>query len=452
MHLTATTRKIPRQFFATPLLIIYIFIALIIVGTLLLLLPFTHHGEGMTPFVVALFTTTSAITVTGLVVENTASYWTRTGQVFILGMMYVGGLGFMTLATFLLIIIGRRVTLAQRLMVREMLFVNQLGGLVRLAIGIIVVATAIQFLGAVALFIRFYSLYTPAEAVWQAVFHSVSAFNGAGFVVLNEPNGIIDFQGDRAMLIILTLLIFVGAISYLAIIDILRFRKFRLYSLNTKLVLVFTAILTLIAMTAFLAQEYRNPQTLGPLSVGDKVVGSVFQAVSSRTAGFTIVDLGVTNQDTNFLTTGLMFIGGASASVSGGIKVNTLAVIVVAVLAGFKGRSHASGFGREIPWAQVQRAMVIGGIGFGFLFFVTVLVGTIEDGFQFLDLLFEVTSAFGTVGLSTGLTSDLSTWSKLILVVTMFLGKLGPLTLGLTMAQQPERHLYRYPQEGVVIG
>ncbi len=452
VRLTVTSRKPPSRFVSTPLMIVYLFAGLIVLGTLLLLLPFTHHQGGFTPFLVALFTATSAITVTGLVVQDTAAYWTRTGHVIILGMMYLGGLGIMTFATFLLVLIGHRVTIAQRLLVREILLVNQLGGLVRLAIGIVLVATAIQVVGFLALFARFYFLYPPAEAVWQAAFHSVSGFNGAGFVVLNEPNQLMDFQGDIAILGILTLLIFIGAISYLVIIDLVRYRRFSPLTLNTKLVLVFTAALTLIGIVGFLGPEYGNPQTLGPMPVGEKIAATLFQVNSGRTAGFTVFDLGDAHEHTNLLTAVLMFIGGASASVAGGIKLNTIAVIFLAVAAILRGSNNVSAYGREIPFEQVQRAMIIGAIAIAFVFVAVLLLSITESAFRFLDLFFESMSAFGTVGLSTGVTPHLSSIGQLILVVTMFIGKLGPLTVGLSMAQRSERDLYRYSQEPVMMG
>ena len=452
VSLTVTTRKVPSRALASPLILIYAFAGLITIGTLLLLLPFTHHGGGFTPFVTALFTATSAVTVTGLIVQDTAEYWTRIGHVFILGLMFVGGLGFMTIATFLLILIGQRVTLAQRLLVRESLGVNQLGGLVRLTVAIVAVAVAIQLLGFVALFIRFSLLYSPAEAVWQAVFHAVSGFNNAGFVALREPGGLSHFQGDEALLGIMVLLIILGAISYWVMVDVVRVRRFSLFTLTTKLVLILTATLLLIGTVVFLASEYRNPDTLGQLSWSQKLVTSVFESASGRTAGFATVDFGETEQHTNFFFTSLMFIGGASGSVAGGIKINTLAIVLVAVLSTLRGRSHATAFGREIPASQVQRAMVIGSLATALVFLVATVLTFSESEFDFIDLFFESVSAFGTVGLSTGLTPSLSSMGHLILIITMFVGRLGPLAIGLAMAQHTETDVYRYAQERVTMG
>jgi len=452
VRLTVTTRKVPSRAFASPLILIYAFAGLITVGTLLLLLPMSHRGSGGTPFVTALFTATSATTVTGLVVQDTADYWTRTGQVFILSLMFVGGLGFMTIATFLLILIGGRISLAQRLLVRESLGVNQLGGLVRITIGIVLVAVGIQAAGFVALFVRFSFIYSPAEAVWHAVFHAVSAFNNAGFIVFKEPGGVAAFQEDEPVLGVMLVLVVLGSVGYWVMVDVVKVRKFSLFTLTTKLVLIMTAALLLIGTTVFLASEYQNPDTLGPLPVERKLMVSLFESASGRTAGFTTVDFGKTEQHTNFFFTSLMFIGGASASVAGGIKINTFAVVLVAVLSTMRGRSRASAFGREIPGAQVQRAMVIGALSIGLVFLVALALVFSQNGFDFIDLFFESVSAFGTVGLSTGLTSELSSAGHMILIIAMFVGRLGPIAIGIALAQQARRDIYRYPQERVTMG
>jgi len=452
VHLTVTARKVPSRALASPLLLIYAFATLIALGTMLLLLPFAHNGGGFTPFMVALFTATSAVTATGLVVEETAVYWTRVGQVFILGLMFVGGLGFMTIATFLLILIGQRVTLAQRLLVRQSLGVNQLGGLVRLTVGIVLFAVGIQLLGFVALFARFSFEYPLAEAIWQAAFHTVSGFNNAGFVVLKESGGLVNYVADGAILGIIAALCVIGALSFWVIVDIVRVRRFALFTLTTKLVLTFTIALIVIGALGFLGFEYENPATIGHMSLKDKIVSSIFHSVTGRTAGFATVDFGATEQQTNFFFTGLMFIGGASASVAGGIKINTFAVVVIAVLSTIRGRSHVAVFGRELPQAQIQRAMVIATVAIAFVFLVATLLTFSEEGFDFIALLFESVSSFGTVGLSTGLTPDLSSWGHAILVISMFFGRIGPLTLGLAMAQRTESDPYRFAEERVTIG
>lgn len=451
VSLTVTSRKGPSRALASPLILIYVFAVLIAIGTALLLLPVAHEGSGFTPFIDALFTAASAVTVTGLVIQETSTYWTRAGQVMILGMMFVGGLGFMTIATFLLILIGQRVTLSQRLLVKESLGVDHMGGLVRLTMGIVLVAVVIQIAGFVALVVRFSFLYPPAEAVWQAVFHAVSGFNNAGFIALTEEDALTHFRSDGVVLGTIGTLIVLGAISFWVLVDIVRVRRFSLFALTTKLVLVLTTTLVVVGTVVFLASEYMNPGTLGPLPVGQKLSTSVFESISGRTAGFTTVNYNETTQHTNFFLTALMFIGGASGSVAGGIKINTMAVVMAAVLSTLRGRTNTVAFGREIPQLVVQRAMVVGAVSTTFVFMVAMLLTFSQTGFDFIDLLFEAMSAFGTVGLSTGLTAEISIWGQAIIVGTMFIGRLGPLAIGLAMAQRAGVDLYRYPSERVTI-
>ena len=450
---TVANRRLQSRFATSPLLIIYFFVAIIFLGTMLLLLPFSSRAEGSPPFSVALFTATSAITVTGLVVQETAFYWTRAGQAIIMGMIYIGGLGFMTIATFLLIILGQRVTLTQRLLMRENLMLDQFGNLVRLTVAIVLAATGIQLLGFIILFTYFYLfLYPLGEAAWQAAFHAVSAFNNAGFIAFNHPSGLMVFQTDKFIVGVMGALIFTGGISYLVVIDLIRARRFSRFSLNTKLVLAGTTSLLFLGFAAIFVLEFNNPDTIGHLSVLDKATVSLFQSISDRTAGFGIVDISRAHDGTNVLQMSLMFIGGASASVAGGIKVNTMAVVFIALVAQIRHRNNVSAFGREVPDRQVQRAYLIVGVSVAFVFLVVMLLSITEDGEDTLAVIFEAISAFGTCGLSLGLTSVLSPVGQLLIAATMFVGKLGPLLIGVTMSQSSESDLYRYAQERVTIG
>lgn len=454
--MSVDSRKVQSRALTSPLIIIYVFAGLIAVSTLILSLPFTHHGGGFTPFVVALFTATSAITVTGLTVQETSTYWTTAGQFILMGMIFIGGLGFMSLATFALVIVGQRVTLSQRLLIRESFGGDLLGighaSIVQLTVGIVLFAVVSQLVGFIVLAVRFWSLYPAEQALMMALFQAVSAFNNAGFVFLPEESGLAAFKSDGWVMVVTALMIFLGAISYGVIFDVVRHRRFRLFGLTTKLVLILTVLTILLGTIVFLVFEYRNPETLGLLPVGQKIATAAFEAVSGRTAGFTTLDYSTTEQETNFMITSLMFIGGASASVAGGIKVNTLAVILVAVLSTIRGRSSAAAFGREIPEEQVRRAMVIGAISITVVFVVVVSLNITDGALAFLDLFFESVSAFGTVGLSTGVTSTLTHWGQLVLVAAMFVGRVGPFTMGIAMAQQGEGDRYRFATERVTIG
>ena len=404
----------------------------------------------------ALFTATSAITVTGLTVEVTATYWSGFGKIIILLLMFIGGLGIMTTGAFLLVLIGRRVSIFQRQLIKEsisILPVNEVGGVVQLVIRIVAISISVQIIGFIVYLIKLLTEMDLKNAIPHALFLSVSAFNNAGFTAFVNSDSVNIYQQDITIIITTTILILIGAVSVWVVADVLAFRnKTSLYSLNTKLVLSGTFILTILGALVFFAFEYNNAATIQDLSLPNKIMISIFESVSGRTAGFTTVEYGNTEQPTNFLMTGLMFIGGASGSVAGGIKINTFAVICVAIISTLQGRTRASIFGREISSIIVKRAMVIGAIGTAIVFMFSFILTAVEPQFDFIDLLFEIVSAFGTVGLSTGLTSDLSRWGHLILIIAMFIGRVGPLALGLAMTQRSQKENYRYTQERVTIG
>ena len=450
--MTTAWRRRQSRASASPLILVYIFAGLIAVGTALLMLPATQHGEGFTPFMDAFFTATSAVAVTGLVVQDTPTYWTSVGQIIVIALVYVGGLGFMTVATFMLILIGQRLTLTQRLLVRESLGVNRLGGLVRLTVGVVILATLIQLLGFGALLARFWFVMPQEEAMWHAAFLSISSFNNAGFMSLTNPDALSAYRDDAAVLGIMAGLILLGSIGYATMADMVLTRRFSLFALNTKFVLIVTGALLLFGCAMFLLFEHDNPNTIGELPVGEKLLVSAFESTSGRTAGFSTVEFGETREYTSLTFCGLMLIGGATGSVAGGIKVNAFAIIVLTLLAMIRGRERASAFRREVPRSQIQQAMAIGLFSVGFVFLCTILLSVTESGLPFLNLLFESFSAAGTVGLSRGITPIVSTWGQIILIGAMFIGRVGPVTLGLALGQRTDVEVYRNAQERVTIG
>lgn len=451
LHITAAPPRVPPKNFGSPYMLMGGFAFLIGVGTLLLLLPFTNTQGGITPFSDAFFTAASAVTVTGLVVVDTPTYWSFSGQLVIMVLIFTGGLGIMTSATFLLVIIGQRITLANRLLMRESLGVNQLGGLIRLTLRIVFVVVAIQIVGFLVLFARLVYEYPLGTALWQAGFHAVSAFNNAGFVILPDSQSLSAFQQDYALLIPLILLIVLGGLSYSVMLDVFGYRRFNRYMLDTKLVVVVTTALLLLGTGVIFIAEYANPATFGSLPVWTKILDSFLLSASGRTAGFTTVDFGDMEQHSNFFLTGMMFIGGASASTAGGIKVNTFAVLLAAVLSSIGGKTHVTAFGREIPQTQVYRALTVLMLGMATVFAVALFL-TVSEGFPFIQILFETISAFATVGLSTGITDELSQMGRLIIILTMYFGRIGPITLALILAQREEAVPYRYAEERVKIG
>jgi trk system potassium uptake protein TrkH len=434
------------------LLIVYAFGALIAVGTLLLLLPFTHHGDGLTPIEDALFTATSATTVTGLVTVDTPSYWTRFGQLVILVMMFAGGLGIMTLASSLLVLAGQRVSLTQRLVMRETIGTAVLSNIANTTMLLVIWAVAAQAIGFVVLAIKFSSIYSAPDALWHALFQAVSGFNNAGFTSLPEGENMSAFQTDYVVVGTIALLIVLGSTGFWVAADVFRHRGFSTLSLNTKLVLIMTGILLVAGVAVFFAFESGNDATIGGLSTIDQLVTSAFHSVN-RTSGFSVVDLGVANDQTNAFYTILMFIGGASASVAGGIKVNTAAIIVVAVVASIRGKTEASVFDRRLPAHQVQWAFALAILAFLAASVVVFLLTAIEDRFTFIDVLFESISAFATVGFSAGITPDLSVAGKLLLTAAMFVGRVvPPMVIVVALSQQGEGRPFRYPRDNVLVG
>ena len=441
----------PERKFESPLILIYGFGSLIAIGTLLLWLPYFNTIGRFTPFLTALFTATSASTVTGLVVVDSATHWSRAGQGVIMALMEVGGLGFMSTATFLLVIITQRVTVADQLVMREFLGVSRRSGLVRLTIQVVIVSLILQTAGFLVFLWRFLPMFETGEAVWQAMFLAISGFNNAGFNILPDSPSVALFRNEMWVLGPLTALIIVGGISYSVLAEFMRFKRFSRFSLDSRMVIILSLALWMLGAIVLFVSEFGNEATLKGLPVGSQIIDSVFHSVSGRTAGFTTIDFARTEQHTNFFFTGLMFVGGASGSTAGGIKVNTMAVILIAVLASIRGRAQVEVGGREIPAAQIQRALAIAFLGIGFVFIVAFFL-VVAEGFPFDDILFETVSAFGTVGLSSGITADLSVWGKSLLAATMFVGRLGPLTLALALGQSPQRAIYRYSQERVRIG
>ncbi len=459
IHLTR--RSVPVRGVASPMMVVYGFLALATVGTVLLYLPVASTGDESTPLVDAIFTAVSAVTVTGLVVADTATHWSLFGKGVIFALIFVGGLGFMTSAAFLLILVGQRLGLQNQLAIRRGLGVRQLGGLAALVRNIVITAIAFQVLGATALFLRWYvfgSLWegiSAREAVWQSAFHAVSAFNNAGFVIFPPDrvggDSLAGFATDYAVLGVIGLLIIFGGISYAVIYQLIRVRRPSRFSLDTKLILVATVALLLMGAAFVFVVEFDRPETFGNRAVHEKAIEALFQGATLRTAGFTTIDWSATTEHTNIATESLMFIGGASASTAGGIKIGTFAVIVVTILGTLRNRRHIMVFGRELPADIIRQAMVVGLVAVATVFTFTMLMAAVED-LPLSKILFETVSAFGTVGLSSGITGDLTDAGRAILTVAMFTGRFGPLTLALLMQGREEIEPYRFAEETIRIG
>jgi trk system potassium uptake protein TrkH len=425
--------------------------AVIAAGTLVLMLPFASESGTATDPLTALFTATSAACTTGLAVVDTQEHWSLFGEAAIVILMQVGGLGFLVSSTLILLLIGRRLTLHDRLQVREALGEGTLGGVVGLVRRIIVFALVVEAGGAVLLTGHFLAHEPPLVALWYGIFHTVAAFTNAGFDLLGGFQSLSGHRGEPFLLLVVSVLIILGGISYAVVADVRAERRFARLALDTKLVLVATGALLMVGTAGFLVLEFRNDQTLGAMGPAQALVQSAFFSAAARTAGLASINVGAFREETLFFMMGLMFVGGAAGSTTGGIKVNSLAVLAAAIISASKGRERVVAFGREIPAPVVMRALTAATLAM-IVVVNAALILTITERVAFLPLAFEATSAFSTAGFSTGITPDLTALGKLTLVATMFVGRIGPLALAVALVRREHVTRVRYPEDSVRIG
>jgi trk system potassium uptake protein TrkH len=430
---------------------VYGFCGFIALGAAILTLPVASADAHWTPVLDALFTSTSAVCVTGLVVVDTGRYWSTFGQVIILVLVQLGGFGFMTSSTLLLLLMRREATLRERTLLRESLGSGGIGSAWQLARNIIVFTLVVEAIGALILSIAFMGEVEPGQAIWWGVFHAVSAFNNAGFDLVGGFRSLVPFNQQPQILLPIACLIILGGISYTVIADLLERSRLVRLALDSKLVLVTSAALVVLGTAGVLFTERSNPETLGDMSLGPRLLNAVFTAVTPRTAGFNSLDTRAITESGLWVLIALMFVGGAAGSTAGGIKVQTFSLLFCAILSAVRGRSEVEAFGRRVPNPQVLRAVAVAMLALAVVFVVAFAL-TLTEQARFLYLLFEAFSAFGTVGMSTGITPDLTPASRIIVCLTMFAGRLGPLTLVLALAARERRRVYHWPEEAIRIG
>ncbi|MBZ4645040.1 MAG: trk/ktr system potassium uptake protein [Petroclostridium sp.] len=432
------------------------FASVILIGAVLLTLPIASRNGNSIGFINALFTATSAVCVTGLVVVDTYTHWTIFGQVVILSLIQIGGLGFMTMATLFSLILGRRIGLKERLLIAESLNQYSLEGMVRLTRQILLGTLLFEGAGALILSIKFASEYGLALGIYKGIFHSISAFCNAGFDLMGDKgkfSSLVSYVDDTVVNLTIMALIVIGGLGFSVWEDIYRVRSFRGLKLHTKLVLVVTAILLVFGFIIFFLLEFNNPKTLQPLSMKGKILAAMFQSVTPRTAGFNTLSLPDLTNASKFITIILMFIGGSPGSTAGGIKTATAGVLFFAVLSVLKGSEDTNMFKRRLNTEVVLRSLAIVVISLGIVIVTTTVLSIFEKA-TFIEQIFEAVSAFGTVGLSLGITPNLNTASKIALIITMFLGRVGVLTMGLalTIKMQKSNAKYKYPEGKVMVG
>lgn len=432
--------------------LVFSFLSFILVGTILLMLPWSTLSHGSPGFIDSLFTATSAVCVTGLVVVNTASYWSMWGKVVILILIQAGGLGLMTFATAHALVTGRRVTLTERLIIQEQTGYWSLSGLVRLMKRVILATLVLEFLGALILGVvlgKSMGLELPG-AMFHGLFHSVSAFCNAGFDILGSS--LVPYAGDPLVIMTVSLLIIIGGLGFYVITDVYENRgKWRDLSLHSRIAIKMTGALLVIGTVLVLVLEGKNPGTIGNMSLRIRLLSSWFQSVTARTAGFDSIFTENLRIPTSFIMIALMFVGASPGGTGGGIKTTTFYSSVRFVAALVQGKEDVNVSRRRLPEGLVLKALSIILISLG-LISVSTLLLTITEEASFFDILFEVVSAFGTVGLSRGITPSLSIPGKLIIIVTMFAGRVGPLSLAVAISKQANQAGIRYPEEKVLVG
>jgi trk system potassium uptake protein TrkH len=442
-------------------LIISSFLVSIFIGAILLMLPFSTHYGHINPED-AIFTSASAVTVTGLIVVDTATYFTPFGQMIILVLLQIGGLGFMTFSTFGILIMGKGFTLQDRTIIENDFTPGNYKNVKDLVAKIIIVTFIVEMIGAILLYLKFSSL-KGFDRVFSAKFHSISAFCNAGFSIFS--NSFEDYQGDWGINTVLMVLIILGGIGFLVINEVGKFTTYRIknlkkrktkdqkpfrFSLHTKIVVISSLILIIAGFLVIFLEEFLHDRY--DLDIGTQALVSLFQSVSARTAGFNTVNFNILSSASVFVIIILMFIGASPGSTGGGIKTTSVSVVIGYFRAQLRGIDRIDLFYRNIPAKTVEKAFIVILISFLLISFFFTLLLTMEPDKEMGDLLFETVSAFGTVGLSKGITADLSIFSKLVISLTMFIGRIGPLTLLIALAKKESRAIRKYPEENIMIG
>lgn len=429
------------------------FALLILTGTLLLMLPASSVSAPL-PLQDALFTATSAVCVTGLTVITPAAVLSRFGQTVLMCLIQVGGLGFLTFSTLLFLIMGKRITLKERLVIQESMNSDRLNGAVQLLEWVSLLTLCIELTGAAVLAVRFVPRFGWGDGIFLSIFHAVSAFCNAGFDLLGASS-LEGVQNDPLILMTLATLITLGGMGFALLADVIHSRRFSRMTVHTRLVLIMTGMLTLGGALLILGLEWNNPATLGGMeSKWMRMVNALFQSVSLRTAGFAALDQAALRPATKYMSLTLMFIGAGPASTGGGVKLTTFASLMLLMGSIVRGREYAVIFRHTISRKQMDRAMCVLLIALAIVMLDGTVLMTLEPSLPAIDVIYESVSAFATVGLSCGLTPALSLPSRLILILTMFVGRLGPLTLALALAgrQTGSKDKLRYPEANIMIG
>lgn len=430
------------------------YISIIIIGTILLMLPIASKSGESAGFVTALFTAVSTSCVTGLVVVDTATNWTLFGQIVIITLIQIGGLGFMTIATTFSMLLKRKMGLRAREVMVESINTEHIGSIMNLTKKIVAGTAIFEGIGAVLLATRFIPEFGWAKGIWYSVFHSVSAFCNAGFDLMGikeKYTSLVPFADDAVVIITISFLVIIGGIGFLVWDDVSKKKlKFKYYQLHTKIVLTVTAILLAVPTVLFLIFE--RDFTNEGLGIGQSILNSIFDSVTARTAGFNSTDTAALAPASKILTVFLMFIGGSPGSTAGGIKTTTLAVIAMSTFNGITHRQSQGIFGRRLEKDAIHKASSVVFTNMSLAIIGIIAILAIQPSLDIGDIIFECVSAIGTVGMTTGITRDLATASRLIIAFLMFCGRVGSVSFALALMEKKAAPPVKNPREKITIG
>lgn len=424
------------------------FVAIILAGAVLLSLPIASADGAGTPFLTAFFTATSATCVTGLVVVDTATHYSLFGQLVIMMLIQLGGLGYMTVATLMAMVVGRRIGLRERLILQEAHNLYTVGGVVRFTRMVLMVTLAVEAAGALLLALRWVPDFGLIKGVYFGIFHSISAFNNAGFDLMGNFRSLTAYAADAAVNLTVAALIIVGGLGFTVLTDLPRPKRL---TLHAKVVLTTTAILIGVGTLLVLLMEFSNQATLGPLPLGGKVLAAFFQSVTPRTAGFNTVGIGKLYEPTLMLLIALMFIGASPGGTGGGIKTTTFVAPLAVIVSMLRGRPDPELFRRRLHPLVIYKSVTIALGAVAFVIAMATALSFVEP-VSFIAALFEVVSAFATVGLSTGITPSLHTAGRILIMLTVFTGRVGLLTVAFALTRRQQPANFRYPEERIIVG
>ncbi|SHE83067.1 TrkH family potassium uptake protein [Clostridium fallax] len=428
------------------------FFIVILIGGILLTLPISSKSGESTNFLDSLFTATTSVCVTGLITVDTGTHWSYFGQVIIMLLIEVGGLGFMSFATLIAILIGKKITLKERLLMQEALNTFNIQGMVRMVRYVLVFTFSVQILGALLYSTQFIPMFGLGKGIYYSIFHSISAFNNAGIDLFGHFQSLTHYSGNFVIILTTSALIIIGGLGFTVWAEVYNFKGFRKFSLHSKLVIMMTSILLVGGTILFFLFEYKNPSTLGPMDFKDKLLNAFFASVTPRTAGFNSIPTDGMTMAGRFLTILFMFIGGSPGSTAGGLKTVTFGILILTFISIIKGREDTEVFYKRIPRGVVRRSMALFIIAVGLIIMVAMILSITEVGATFEEIIYEVVSAFGTVGLTLGLTTKLTSIGKILIILTMYCGRVGPLTIALALTNKKNNNGIKYPEGKILVG